>query len=758
MGKEENLGWGSRQVLNLAASAAAELGHSYVGTEHILLGLAREDTGAAAGLRSCGCDYPRLRQLVTETVGTGAPCSVPAQGFTPEARRCIRMATLEAARLGHRKIAAEHLLLGLLRDEDSTALRLLRSAGADTDRLFTRVLGTLSRENASPSPAPQPGCRSRRETRTLEQYARDLTEAARRGDLDPVIGRDAEMGRVIRILCRRNKNNPLLIGEPGVGKTAVAEGLALRIVAGEVPAELRSRRVLSLDLGSMVAGTKYRGDFEERLKEVLEELRGAKNVILFIDELHTLLGAGAAEGAIDAANLLKPALGRGELQVLGATTTEEYRRHVEKDAALARRFQPVTVEEPERDAAAEILRGLRERYEAHHRLKLTEEALLAAVDLSIRYLPERYLPDKAIDLMDEAFARVRMEEPGKTQVDREDVAEALAAWTGIPVRSLTQEESLRCLRLEETLRQRVIGQDEAVSAVARAIRRSRTGLRDPRRPLGVFLFLGPTGVGKTELCRALAETVFGEEKALFKLDMSEYKEKHRISTLLGSPPGYIGYEDGGRLTDRVRRRPWSLILFDELEKAHEDIWDLLLQIMEDGVLTDSRGRQADFRNTVIVMTSNLGARRLAGAGPGLGFAHGDTAGTELREAEALRELRQTFRPEFLNRVDETLVFRSLGPEDIRRIAVRMTEEVAGRLKALGITLEIEARALDLLAGQGWDPAFGARPLRRAIRTSLEDPAAQLLLEGRLRAGDKLLLRRDGDTLTLLPQPISAATA
>ena len=758
MGKEEKLSWGSRQVLNLAASAAAELGHSYVGTEHILLGLAREDTGAAAGLRSCGCDYPRLRQLVAETVGTGVPCSVPAQGFTPEARRCIRLATLEAARLGQREIAAEHLLLGLLRDEDNAALRLLQSAGTDTGRLFTRVLENLSREDPSPSPAPQPGFRSRRDTRTLEQYARDLTEAARRGGLDPVIGREAELGRVIRILCRRSKNNPLLIGEPGVGKTAVAEGLALRIAAGEVPEELRSRRLLSLDLGSMVAGTKYRGDFEERLKEVLEELRGAKNVILFIDELHTLLGAGAAEGAIDAANLLKPALGRGELQVLGAATAEEYRRYVEKDAALARRFQPVAVEEPERDAAAEILRGLRERYETHHRLKLTEEALLAAVDLSIRYLPERYLPDKAIDLMDEAFARVRMEEPGKTQVDREDVAEVLAAWTGIPVRSLTQEESLRCLRLEETLRQRVIGQDEAVSAVARAIRRSHTGLRDPRRPLGVFLFLGPTGVGKTELCRALAETVFGEEKALFKLDMSEYKEKHRISTLLGSPPGYIGCEDGGRLTDRVRRRPWSLILFDELEKAHEDIWDLLLQIMEDGVLTDSRGRQADFRNTVIVMTSNLGARELTAAGPGLGFAPGDTAEMGLREAEALRELRRTFRPEFLNRVDETLVFRSLGPEEIRRIAERMTGEVAGRLKALGITLEMEDGALDLLARLGWDPAYGARPLRRAIRTFLEDPAAQLLLEGRLRAGDKLILRGNEDTLSLLPLAVSAVTA
>ncbi len=747
MGKEERLGWASRQVLNLAASASAELGHSYVGTEHVLLGLAKDDSGAASCLRSCGCGYSRLRQLVAETVGTGSPCSAPAQGFTPEVRRCIRMAALEAARLGRREVTAEHLLLGILREEDNAALRLLKSAGADTDRLFTRVLENLSRDPSSFSSAPQPGIRNRRETRTLEQYARDLTEAARRGSLDPVIGREAELGRVIRILCRRSKNNPLLIGETGVGKTAVAEGLAQRIVSGEVPEELRCRRLLSLDLGSMVAGTKYRGDFEERLKGVLEELRGTKQVILFIDELHTLLGAGAAEGAIDAANLLKPALGRGELQVLGATTGEEYRRHVEKDAALARRFQTVTVGEPGRDTAVEILRGLRERYEAHHRLTLTEEALQAAVDLSIRYLPERRLPDKAVDLMDEAFARVRMEEPGKRQVDREDVAAVLSTWTGIPAGALTEEESLRCLRLEETLRQRVIGQEEAVSAVARAIRRSRTGLRDPRRPMGVFLFLGPTGVGKTELCRALAEAVFGEEKALYKLDMSEYREKYSVSSLLGSPPGYVGCEDGGRLTDRVRQKPWSLILFDELEKACGEIWDLLLQILEDGVLTDSRGRRADFRNTLIVMTSNLGARELTAAEPGLGFLPGKAAD---READVLRQLRNTFRPEFLNRVDETLVFHPLGEDAIRQIAGKMTAEVAGRLAAQGITLKAEDAALELLARQGWDPAYGARPLRRAVQAALEDPAAQLILEGRLRRGDTAVFRRDGEVLRLLP--------
>ena len=756
MGKEERLGWGSRQVLDLAAAAAAELGHSYVGTEHILLGLSRDGTGAAPSLRRCGCSYPRLRQLVAEEVGTGVPCSAPAQGFTPEARRCISLAAREAARLGRREVTAGHLLLGLLREEDSAALRLLKRAGADPDRLFTRVLEELSRDTGSPAPPPQPGSRSRRETRTLEQYARDLTEAARLGGLDPVIGREAELSRVMRILCRRSKNNPLLIGEPGVGKTAIAEGLALRIAAGEAPEELLSRRILSLDLGSMVAGTKYRGDFEERLKNVLEELRGARDVILFIDELHTLLGAGAAEGAIDAANLLKPALGRGEIRVLGATTEEEYRRHVEKDAALARRFQPVPVEEPGREAAAEILRGLRERYETHHRLKLTEEALLAAVDLSIRYLPERFLPDKAVDLMDEAFARVRMEEPRKGRVDREDVAAVLSAWTGIPAGALTEEESRRFLRLEELLRRRVIGQDEAVSAVARAIRRSRTGLRDPRRPLGTFLFLGPTGVGKTELCRALAEAVFGEEKALFKLDMSEYRERFSVSSLLGAPPGYAGCEEGGRLTDRVRRKPWSLILFDELEKAAPEVWDLLLQILEDGVLTDSRGRRADFRNTVIVMTSNLGARELTAEGPGLGFSPAASE-PEGREAAVRRELRRTFRPEFLNRVDETLVFRPLGLAEIRQIAGRLTAETAERLKALGVTLEVEEEALELLARQGWDPAFGARPLRRVIRSALEDPAAQLLLEGRLKSGDTAILRRNGDALTILLQGEPAVT-
>ncbi len=731
MGKEEKLTREARQVVNRAADEAARLGHSYVGTEHLLLALTEEGDTAAQLLRSCGIGPGRLRELVEETVDLGKPAHRAAQGLTPRAKNCLQLAAQEAARLGRREADTEHLLLGLLRDEDSAALRILRSAGLEPDRLYARLLESQG----------HPGRARRPETRTLDRYSRDLTEAALSGRLDPVIGREAELDRVVRVLCRRSKRNPLLIGEPGVGKTALAEGLALRILGGKVPEELQMKRLVSLDLGAMVAGTKYRGDFEERLKSVLEEVRSAGNVILFLDEFHTLLGAGAAEGAIDAANLLKPALGRGEVQLMGATTPEEYRRYVERDAALTRRFQPVTLEEPGREAAVDILRGLRKKYEVHHRLAIPGDVLEAAVDLSRRYLPERFLPDKAIDLVDEACARVRLE--GRGQVLPQDVAAVLSDRTGIPLGTLREGESLRLIRLEETLRRRVVGQEEAVSAVARAIRRSRAGLGDPRRPLGAFLFLGPTGVGKTELCRALAEAVFGEEKAFLKLDMSEYREKHSVSSLLGSPPGYVGYEDGGKLTDWVRRRPWSLILFDEVEKAHRDVWGLLLQVLEDGVLTDARGRRADFRNTVLVMTGNVGAEQIAPAGPPLGFLPAGGESRETVRGRVLRELRRTFPPELLNRMDETLIFRQLSREDLGRIAQGMVDTFRDRLRDRGVELRLEEGALEALVSAGWDPAYGARPLRRAVTARLEDPAAQLLLEGRLTPGSTLLLTAEG---------------
>ena len=726
MGKEDKLTREARQILNRASALAAELGHGHAGTEHVLLALGEEGSPAAGSLRSWGLAYARLRRLVEEAAGPESGAGRFLRGLTPSARRCMQLAAQEAARAGRREAGPEHLLLGLLRTEDCTALRILEGQGLDPDLLYTRLLG-----GADPSlPSPGQPARSirRTETRTLDRYSRDLTEAALRGQLDPVTGREEELERTVRILCRRSKHNPLLIGEPGVGKTALAEGLARRILTGDVPEELRAMRLVSLDLGAMVAGTKYRGDFEERLKTVLEEVKCAGNVILFVDEFHTLLGAGAAEGGIDAANLLKPALGRGEIQLLGATTPEEYRRYVERDPALSRRFQPVRLEEPSRDAALSILRGLRRKYELHHRLTIREEALEAAVDLSRRYLPERFLPDKAIDLMDEACARVRLEDQAR-EVLPGDVAAVVSAQTGIPLRTLTEAESRRLTRLEETLSRRVVGQEEAVSAVARAIRRSRAGLGDPRRPLGAFLFLGPTGVGKTALCRALAEAVFGEEKAMLKLDMSEFQEKHSVSTLLGAPPGYAGCEDGGRLTDWVRRRPWSLILFDELEKAHRDVWSLLLQILEDGVLTDARGRRADFRNTLIVMTGNLGAEQAA-EGPSLGFLPGAEPTREAVQNRVLREVRRTFRPEFLNRIDEILVFRSLSREDLERIALGMVEEVRDRLRGLGSELLVDPGAVEALVQAGWDPGCGARPLRRAVRRYLEDPAAQLLLEGR----------------------------
>ncbi len=798
-----------------AQEAAEQMGHSYIGTEHLLLGLARENEGLGAKvLRENGLDAQLLSSLVERFVGRGAP-GAPAQGFTPRAKRVIELAFADASRLGHRSVGTEHLLMGILREPESAAARIIASTGADLNKLYTDIVGVFggadykSRPQPQPQGAPRSAARSRSETKTLDQYSRDLTDAAAKGALDPVIGREKEIQRVIQILSRRTKNNPVLIGEPGVGKTAIAEGLAQSVSLGDVPEDLRGKRIVSLDITGMLAGTKYRGDFEERIKAVLEEVRKSPDVILFIDELHTIIGAGAAEGAIDAANILKPALSRGEIQVIGATTLEEYRRHIEKDAALERRFQPVQVAEPSEAESVSILYGLRDKYEAHHKLRITDEAIEAAVKLSVRYINDRYLPDKAIDLVDEAASRVRMDsltapndlktiesrikalvsekeaavraqdfeaaarirdqereqreelekqrkawESGRSGANRcvtpEDIAHVISGWTGIPVTSLTEDESERLLRMEETLHKRVIGQDEAVSAISRAIRRGRVGLKDPKRPIGSFLFLGPTGVGKTELCKALAEAVFGDENAMLRVDMSEFMEKHTVSKLIGSPPGYVGYDDGGQLTEKVRRKPYSVILFDEIEKAHEDVFNIMLQILDDGRLTDSQGRHVDFKNTIIVMTSNVGARNITETKMRLGFdaesKRDNVRSDEEIRAAVLSDLKRVFRPEFLNRIDDTIVFHQLTRENIRAICGNLLRTVAGRVEALGVTLRYTDEALDKLAEQGFDPVYGARPLRRTIQSVVEDQVAEKLLDGSLKAGDCALLRLEDDKL------------
>ena len=735
-----------------ARDASASLGHSYVGTEHLLLGVAAETEGLGARvLLSRGLDMLALTRLVAAEAGSGEP-GAPEQGLTPNARLAIERAAEDARRLGHGCIGTEHLLLGLVRTPDCAAARTLAAAGSGPNELYTDIMALFGSPESRPgrqeqgrSQAPLRPPYRRAETRVLDQYSRDLTLTAGGGGTDPVVGREREISRVIQILSRRTKNNPVLVGEPGVGKTAVAEALARRVARGEVPDTLKNRRIVTLDLASMLAGTKYRGDFEDRVKCIIKEVQRAGDVIVFIDELHTIVGAGSAEGAIDAANILKPALGRGEIQVIGATTPEEYRKHIEKDAALERRFQPVNVPEPDGECCERMLLALRGSLEAHHGLRITDEAVSAAIRLSTRYICDRYLPDKAIDLLDEAASRVRVEgSPARTQVEASDVAEVVSAWTGVPASAITEPESERLLRLEEALHRRVVGQDEAVSAVARAIRRGRVGLSDPRRPLGSFLFLGPTGVGKTELCRALAEAVYGDEDALIRFDMSEYMEKHAVSKLIGSPPGYVGYGEGGQLTERVRRRPWSVVLFDEIEKAHEDVYNLLLQIMEDGRLTDSEGRRADFRSTIVVMTSNVGAKAITENRPALGFSASARDGDGAVREAVMSELRQTFRPEFLNRVDDAIVFRRLTPEDVRRIARGMTGAVCERMRALGVQLEVTDAALNLLAERGFDPAYGARPLRRCICTDLEDPAADALLNGTVSPGDLLVAdARDG---------------
>ena len=789
-------------AIRSAQENAARLGHSYVGSEHLLLGLASlEYSPAAQALRRAGADRKTLRAGVVRRVGVGVPARCPRQGLTPHCCQAIRGAAEESRRLGQRAVSAEHLLLGLLGETDSGAFRVLDSCGVDIPALYRQVTAALGGEETAPRFRPrEPETRPGGDTRQLDQCSRDLTAMAAQGQLDPVIGREAELERVIQILSRRSKNNPVLLGEPGVGKTAVAEGLALAIADGTVPAHLLGRRVCALDLAAMVAGTKYRGEFEEKLRHVLAEVRRAGNIILFIDELHTIVGAGSAEGAIDAANILKPALARGELRVIGATTLDEYRRHVEKDAALERRFQPVTVAEPDRDGALAILRGLRSRYESYHHLTVTDGALSAAVDLSIRYLPGRFLPDKAIDLLDEGCARARLSgrtlppelknleeraaqagrqmalaireqnfekaamlrdaegdfrralEEGRRRflagqqarkVGEGDIRAVLEQWTGVPVSAPDQADKKALAGLEDSLRRTLIGQDRAVETVARAIRRSRLGLGDPRRPVGCFLLLGPSGVGKTQLCRSLASALFGREEALLRFDMSEYREAHTVSRLVGSPPGYVGHEEGGQLTERVRRNPWSVVLLDELEKAHHDVWSVLLQVMEEGVLTDGMGRRTDFRNTVLVMTSNLGARRFE-QGQRLGFASGPSAEREQLEREVIADARRTFAPEFFNRLDAALVFPPLEQGELCRIARRLLDETGVRLAAHGVKLDVSEEALSLLAREGSSREYGARPLRRAVARLVEDPAADLLLSGRMKKGDTLhVIAREG---------------
>ena len=784
----------------LKPMTAEEMGHGYVGSEHLLLGLIREEDGVAHRVLSeFGVTDEMVCSVLQRSVGKGVSGAAPSQGLTPRAKSVVELAVSEASRMGSSAIGTAHLLMGLLREGGNMGLRILRTVGVDPNKMYSAVLKKLNdMPRAAAGGASAPNREADKKNKTLAEYTRDLTEAARSGKLDPVIGRDTEIQRVIQILSRRSKNNPVLIGEPGVGKTAIAEGLAERIAAGDVPEELLDKRILSLDLSGMVAGTKYRGEFEERIKNTLNEVKKDGNVILFIDELHTIVGAGSAEGAVDAANILKPALSRGEIRVIGATTLNEYRKYIEKDAALERRFQPVTVGEPTPEATLEILKGLRDRYEAHHKLTITDEALDAAVQLSKRYIGDRFLPDKAIDLMDEAASQVRMtaessspdlkaleekitalhrekndaiaaqdfekaaqlrdiEKDYQEQVDIErdkwrkslsqnrgtvtadDIAKVVAGWTGIPVTRLTEDESMRLLKLEEKLHQRVVGQDDAVTAVAKAIRRSRVGLKDPKRPIGSFLFLGPTGVGKTELCKTLAESMFGDENAMVRIDMSEYMEKHTVSRLIGSPPGYVGHEEGGQLTEKVRRKPYSVVLFDEIEKAHPDIFNILLQVLEEGRLTDSQGKTVDFRNTVIIMTSNVGAREIAqDASVGFGTTGEQGLTSSEIKGRAMGELKRLFRPELLNRIDDIVVFQKLSGENLTKIAHLLVDDLRQRLIANGMNIKLTDAAYDKIVAEGTDLTNGARPLRRAIQKLIEDPLSEELLAGEWGEGDTVL--------------------
>ena len=809
------------KVIMLAQEEARRLGHNFVGTEQILLGLIGEGTGVAAKvLKSMGVNLKDARIEVEKIIGRGSGFVAVEIPFTPRAKRVLELSLEEARQLGHNYIGTEHLLLGLIREGEGVAARVLENLGVDLTKVRTQVIRMLG-ETAEVTTGPSAG---RTKTPTLDEFGSNLTVMASEGKLDPVVGRAKEIERVIQILGRRTKNNPVLIGEPGVGKTAIAEGLAQRIANNDVPDILEEKRVVTLDIGLLVAGTKYRGEFEERLKKIMDEIRQAGNVILVIDEVHTLIGAGAAEGAIDAANILKPALARGELQCIGATTLDEYRKHIERDAALERRFQPVMVGEPTVEETIEILYGLRERYEQHHKLKILDEALEAAAKLSDRYISDRYLPDKAIDLIDEAGSRVRLinsqlppaakeldkelrqvlkekddavrsqdfdragelrdremeikaeiraiatskkpdtgtEDPGPF-VDEEDIAQIVASWTGVPVNKLTESESEKLLHMEDTLHQRLIGQEDAVTAVSRAIRRARVGLKNPNRPIASFIFSGPTGVGKTELAKSLASYFFGSEEAMIRLDMSEYMERHTVSKLIGSPPGYVGYNEGGQLTEAVRRRPYTVVLFDEIEKAHPDVFNMLLQILEDGRLTDAKGRTVDFKNTLLIMTSNIGSKVIEKGGGSLGFEFSENqAESQYNRIRSLvnEELKQYFRPEFLNRLDEIIVFRQLNREEVKQIADIMLNEVFGRLQDQGIVLEVTEAFKDRLGSEGYNPSYGARPLRRAIMRLLEDVLAEQILGGSIKEGDTAIVDvnedgnvfvRPGEKRELLPQ-------
>jgi len=790
----------ARRVIILAQEEAKRLNHSAVGTEHILLGIIREGEGVASKvLESLNINPERVRAEIESAIGRGERTPYEEVAFTPRAKKVLELALDEARRLGHNYIGTEHLLLGLIREGEGVAARVLEAMGADLERVRSQVVYLLGEEGTASY------TKQASKTPTLDEFGRDLTKLARENKLDPVIGREREIERVIQVLSRRTKNNPALIGEPGVGKTAITEGLAQRIVRGDVPEVLRSKRVVQLDLAALVAGTKYRGEFEERMKKVMEEIRKAQGeVILFVDELHTLVGAGAAEGAIDASNILKPSLARGELQCIGATTLDEYRKYVERDAALERRFAPILVSEPTVEQTVEILRGLRDRYEAHHGVKIGDDALVAAATLADKYISDRFLPDKAIDLMDEAASKIRLQasflpqevrqalekaerarrekedaikgqdfekaaslrdkekvlrqkleelesswktDKGRdiTTVTADDIADIVSSWTGIPVMRLVEEETEKLLRMEDSLHKRIVGQEEAVTAVARAVRRARAGLKDARRPIGSFIFLGPTGVGKTELTLALAEFLFGDENAVVRIDMSEYTERHTVSRLVGAPPGYVGYEEGGQLTEQVRRRPYSVVLLDEIEKAHPEIFNVLLQILEDGRLTDAQGRAVDFKNCVVIMTSNVGAPQIQREGGGFGFRG---SATELADAQraydrmkthVMDELRRAFRPEFLNRVDEIIVFRPLNRDQIKLIVDILMDRVRREIRGQGMELAITDAAREVLAEAGFDPQYGARPLRRAIQRLVEDPLSDDMLRGKFSAGDQIIL-------------------